>query len=160
MVTTWSPAAADQGGQTADGMIWRLTEDGVLTVYGTGKMPDYRSGDETPWAPWRNSIRTLYLRGSFTTVGAYAFAGCGQLQEVYLVSTIGEVREGAFLNGKKIERFETIPTEPVPAAPAEQIPKTGDRSRPALWLMLVLGGAAGVWAVLRLRRKEPGREKE
>ena len=149
---------AERSGVMGDGISWALTADGVLTVRGTGAMPDLKRG-ETPWYPYRAEIRVLYLRGSFTAIGAYAFADCVTLQDVYAVDTVREVREGAFLNAKQIRTYATIPAEAVvtpgptaaPATPA--VPRTGDAAALPWWWILLGVGVVGLVLVGVFRRK-------
>ena len=55
---------------------WTFAEStGVLTISGTGAMPDYTSSDytEAPWYAYATSIKKVVFTGGVTAVGAYAF---------------------------------------------------------------------------------------
>ena len=47
----------------------------ALIITGQGPIQDYASGDDTPWAQYRNIARFIVLEKNVTGIGAYAFAG-------------------------------------------------------------------------------------
>ena len=47
----------------------------ALVFSGQGPIQDYASGDETPWANYRDTAKFIFLQKDITGIGAYAFAG-------------------------------------------------------------------------------------
>lgn len=86
-------AAADTGG--TDGNIrWVLTDEGALTLSGTGAMKDY-SGDDSPWG---TDIKSLVINNGITGIGMYAFYGCENLESVSLPTSLREIGHCAFFD--------------------------------------------------------------
>lgn len=66
--------------------------DGVLTISGSGDMPDY-----SQVAPWHNyTIDEVIIQEGITSVGDRAFSNQGELFEVKLPSSITRIGEEAF----------------------------------------------------------------
>ena len=105
-----------QSGTCGDNLSWNL-EDHVLTISGVGDMTNYNNTDN--WAPWESYIIDTvlinegvtsigeyafyreYLMGvtipnSVTTIGAYAFCGCGGITSITLHNSVTSVGEKAF----------------------------------------------------------------
>lgn len=64
----------------ANAQISYTIEDGVLTIAGTGEMPDYAKGG----APWYGqSFTTVVIEADVTSIGKYAFQDCYNLECIY-----------------------------------------------------------------------------
>ncbi len=84
-------------------LIWSLSDDGVLTVSGFGKMPDAPS----PWSQW-DAVRSVVLGDDITAISSKAFYNCTSLESVTLgkkLSVIGDVAFFACYSLKEV----TIP---------------------------------------------------
>ncbi len=66
-------------GTLEGGLTWKLTEAGILTISGSGAMPDYSSASEQPWNDHSSEIRKVVIGNGVTSIGACAFWGCGVL---------------------------------------------------------------------------------
>jgi hypothetical protein len=106
------PAAAFAQSGTAGELTWSLT-DGTLTISGTGAMPDY--GDlGGPWCNYRKSIRFLTIEKGVTSIGANAFfgytdfAGCDSLTTVAIPGSVTSIGERAFYKCSNLT-FVAIP---------------------------------------------------
>lgn len=62
---------------TENGLCWNLT-DAVLTIEGTGAIPDYEAG-KAPWYESASSITMVVLYDGITSVGENAFYGCSNI---------------------------------------------------------------------------------
>ena len=76
-------------------LTWTL-EDGVLTISGTGAMPDYDFLMNTPWENVRDSIQRVVLEEGVTSIGDYAFTQCSALASVSIPETVKSIGYLAF----------------------------------------------------------------
>ena len=82
-------------------MEWEFnTGSGALFLIGTGPMDDYTSSSVTPWAQYKDQIKSIQTdsRSQYTTIGDYAFAGCKNLTSVDLPNTVTKISRSAFYN--------------------------------------------------------------
>jgi hypothetical protein len=77
---------------------WRFSGR-TLTIEGPRNapdaLPDYASGDATPWAAHRSDIRIISLSG-ITHVGSHAFAGCSRAEHLFFMHDAVSIGAGAF----------------------------------------------------------------
>ena len=63
-------------GDCGDDLTWTLTDDGVLTISGTGDMWDfeynYEDGGNAPWAGYITQVRRLVVSEGVTSLGREA----------------------------------------------------------------------------------------
>ncbi len=83
-------------GKCGDGLTWSLTEGGVLTVSGAGKMYDYYSS-YPQWYDYAWNLKSVVIGKDVTSVGAYAFYHCPMLESVTINGSTA-IGEAAFLN--------------------------------------------------------------
>lgn len=76
-------------------LTWSLDDNGVLTITGTGAMPDFAKG-ETPWQSVRPEIKSVVIGDGVTSVGSYAFTGCSMITSLVLGADVATVGEYAF----------------------------------------------------------------
>lgn len=91
-------ALTEVNGTCGDHLTWVLNEDGLLTISGTGAMPDFTSGAQTPWAACRERIRMVKLDSGITHIGAHAFDDCGIILVITIPESVISVGENAFRN--------------------------------------------------------------
>lgn len=103
------------------GLHWEVTEDGILTISGSGAMADFTEEEMAPWYDYSGAVETLVvekgvtsigdyafyefssvltmdLPDSLTAIGDYGFAYCYGLTEVTLPKNILSLGQGAFYN--------------------------------------------------------------
>ena len=103
-------------GTCGDNLTWELDESGTLTISGTGDMWDYSYDYHAPWLiehsyGWTNNeIYKLIIEDGVTSVGAYAFAGCGNIEEIEFSDTIKSIGEEAFFNNAGLTELD-LPSE-------------------------------------------------
>ena len=85
---------------------WALTEDGTLTISGSGAMPDYSTSSMAPWYSKRTKILSVIVEPGVTSIGAYAFYACLKLAEVELPEGITYIGESAFQDCAKLKAVE------------------------------------------------------
>lgn len=88
----------------ASNWTWTLDSDGVLTVYGTGDMP------ETAVSKWRfyrdtynsadlsDNIQKIVISKGITSLTEYIFRDCHNLKEVEFPESLKTIPCGAFMN--------------------------------------------------------------
>ena len=98
-VQAWGQTTVAQGtcGAEAGGsnLTWILTEDGTLTISGTGDMADFTSGNQ-PWEDYLTDIRTAVVQEGVTSVGTYFLYRCSNLASIDLPDGLTSVG-GCFL---------------------------------------------------------------
>ena len=82
-------------GQCGEYLTWELTEDGTLTIFGTGNMDDWAANAE-PWNAWRAEIRTVVIEDGVTSIGSFAFYLCDALTQVTIPESVSVVGDNAF----------------------------------------------------------------
>ena len=88
--------ASTSSGSCGDNLTWKLSEDFVLTISGTGAMNDYVfSSNKAPWHDFTRPIKQIIIENGITRIGNCAFQGCGSLTSTTLdipnsVISIGE----------------------------------------------------------------------
>ncbi len=82
---------------------WELSEDGTLTISGTGDMPDYRFVYDTnhgqttaPWYSEREKIKKIVIEDGVTSIGKCAFHNCESLTSVTIPNSVTYINFYAF----------------------------------------------------------------
>ena len=88
----------------ADGynLTWVLTEDGTLTISGSGKMQDYSDSSVAPWYTKRTKILSVVVEDGVTSVGSCAFYACLKLASVTLPEGIKSTGYASFRDCTKL----------------------------------------------------------
>ena len=98
-------ASGDCGAEGSN-LTWVLTDDGTLTVKGTGAMADYKAGFPRPsWDTYKDQITALVVKPGVTSIGVYAFYNYTALQSVSLPAGLTELREAAFYGCSALTSF-------------------------------------------------------
>ena len=74
-----------------------LSEDGILTISGTGKMKDWDNFDITDWHGMKDKVKSVIIEDGVTNIGMFAFQGCINITNIKIpksVTSIGEVSFG------------------------------------------------------------------
>lgn len=88
-------ATATASGTCGENLTWTLTEDGTLTICGTGDMQDLPTQLQ-PWKPYRGYIKKVVIESGVTGIGAEAFYACQELTSVSIPDTVTRIGENAF----------------------------------------------------------------
>lgn len=96
-------------GSCTDTLSWDLNmETGLLTISGTGPIPDYSVNDRAPWHPYVDFISDLQIGGDVTAIGNRAFEDLRLLESITLHDGIRRVGESAF-SGCRALRYVQLP---------------------------------------------------
>ena len=77
-------------GTCGDNLTWVLTNDGTLTISGTGSMHDYYFG-QSPWGDYAEQITLAKIGDGVTSVAGGAFYVCDALTELIIGSGVTEL---------------------------------------------------------------------
>ena len=92
-------AYAASSGTCGDKLTWSLSDDGTLTISGTGDMAEYsdwNSKNRTPWYDVREQVKTVFIKDSVTSIGNWAFYGCVKLTNVTIPASVAKIGIDAF----------------------------------------------------------------
>lgn len=112
-----STALAKESGTCGDensDITWEFEENGTLTFHGSGKMPDYKfnykTGSTSPWAEagLTEQIKNVVIEEGITSLGAYAFDGCENMETVSLPDSLESMGEWTFYDCEALKEI-TIP---------------------------------------------------
>ena len=92
-------------GDVTETIAWDVSKDYVLTITGTGEMPDYDAIGKTPWAEHFEKITAINFFGEITRIGANSFAYCGEVTSVKLPDTLVSIGASAFRGMEKLEEI-------------------------------------------------------
>jgi len=85
-----------------DTVEWAVYEDMTMNLYGVGyPMTSKSSPQEYPWYQYVGDLLSLET-SSVTTIGDYAFSGCGNMKSLYFDDSLYKIGEYAF-NGIQAE---------------------------------------------------------
>ena len=111
IVQAWGQTTVASGtcGAEGDGsnITWTLTDDGTLTLSGTGAVAGFAQGAQ-PWQAHKASIRTAVVGEGVTRIGDWFLRGCTSLTSLTLPGGLTGVGEG-FLIGCRGLTSLTLP---------------------------------------------------
>ena len=94
-------------GAQGDNLTWKLTEDGTLTISGTGEMQYYNSDSSVaPWYSNRTGILSVVVEPGVTSIGHCAFYACLKLASVTLPESLKSIGYYAFMNCTKLSEID------------------------------------------------------
>ena len=110
-VTFYDGSEEVASGNVTDTITWKLDILGVLTVSGTGEMPDW--DNETTFVPWndyKDKILEVVIESGVTSIGQNAFSGgeYSNLSKVTLPEGLLKISHDAFAWGNPLTEI-TIP---------------------------------------------------
>ena len=94
-------SSVEFSGSCGESLRWELTNDGVLTVSGTGPMNDSEER-ASPWYDCRYDIYSVILSPGMTTIGNYAFEECDSITSINIPDTVISIGSHAFKDCNKL----------------------------------------------------------
>lgn len=104
--TDYVPRVVPTSGACGDGLTWKLSPNGVLSISGAGTMSDFASPADMPWVDSLTSITSVVVEEGVTSVGSNAFSGCTYLVSVNLPDSLVRIGENAFSGCTGLEKVE------------------------------------------------------
>ena len=89
-------AYAEKSGICGDNLEWKLTDEGVLTITGTGEMQDWNDYS-SPWYE-NESVKQVIIGDGVTTIGDWAFSYCRALTSITIPNSVTTIGERTFAN--------------------------------------------------------------
>ena len=99
--------ASGECGVYGDNLTWVLTEDGTLTVSGSGEMKNY-TNSRVPWYFERDKILSVVVEPGVTSIGGEAFSDCSNLASVGIPESVTSLDNMAFFRCSSLTSV-TIP---------------------------------------------------
>ena len=99
-------AYAEKSGICGDNLEWKLTDEGVLTITGTGEMQDWNDYS-SPWYE-NESVKQVIIGDGVTTIGDWAFSYCRALTSITIPNSVTTIGDNAFYNCSSLTSI-TIP---------------------------------------------------
>ena len=89
-----------ESGTLSNGLRWELAlteKSGLLTITGSGAMPDFPNGARTTdWYPYRDKVTVAIVSHGITSVGANAFRDSAALNLMSIAGSVTSVGDNAF----------------------------------------------------------------
>ncbi len=106
MVETYAAGDVVESGSCGENLTYKLTEDGTLTISGSGEMYDVFSGGHTALSGIEDLIKTVIIEEGMTRIGEAAFSDCINLTEVRIPNSVTIITNGAFYGCSSLETIE------------------------------------------------------
>ena len=90
-------------GECGENVYWTLYSDGVLRIYGTGKM-SYAS-NVPPWVSRRYEIKSVIVEAGVKNIGGEAFRNCSSLSKIVLPEGLTTIEGIAFWNCQNLSEI-------------------------------------------------------
>ena len=103
---SFGPGKPVASGKCGDNLTWKVTDNGLMTVEGTGDMYDYGySVIENTVPPWYyQKISKLQIGDGVTSIGACAFRNLGLSGEITLPESVEKIGDYAFCLNSSLEK--------------------------------------------------------
>lgn len=106
-------ALAGNNGSIGENLKWAFTDDGTLTISGTGEMEHADGNSGYAWGTDnhtldRSLIKKVVVEGGVTTLGEYIFWDCQNLTEVSLPKSLTALKKECFKSCPKLKEI-TLP---------------------------------------------------
>ena len=83
-------------GKWGDNVTWGISNDGTLTISGTGEVKYTYSGSQYPWGPYTDEIKRIIVEPGITKIPDYTFEYCEYAETISLPETLTSLSLNAF----------------------------------------------------------------
>ena len=109
-------AYAEKTGTCGANLKWKLTDEGVLTITGTGEMQNWEDRHARPWSP-NGNIKQVIIGDGVTTIGDYAFSYYSSLTSITIPNSVTDIGSHAFFSCSSLASV-TIPNSVTDIGPS------------------------------------------
>ena len=96
-------------GSCGSNVYWDLYSDGLLKIYGSGKMYDYYySYSNTPWYKFMEAIKKIIIFDGVTSIGNDSFYACTSLTSITIPDSVTSIESETFRGCSSLSSI-TIP---------------------------------------------------
>ena len=85
-------------------ITWSLSNDGTLTISGTGDMPN--NYEKRPWYSQRDKIKKVIIKNGVTNIGVYAFSEHSKLTSIVIPNSVKSIGYCAFYQCNSLTSVE------------------------------------------------------
>ena len=79
-----------------DGDIhWVISEDSVLTISGSGAIPDKANISQRPWYSFKASVKKCVIEEGITRLGEYSLSGFQNIEKFYMANSVTSMGKSA-----------------------------------------------------------------
>ncbi len=86
-------------------VMWTISDEGILNIFGQGAMYDYTADDPAPWYDDRVSITKVIIDEGVTSIGEWAFYGFENVNSIVLADSIDSIGHDAFSECDELENI-------------------------------------------------------
>lgn len=87
-------------------LTWLFEENGTLSIFGAGILPDYKDGQDRPWQEYAEQVTAVVVDDGITAIGARTFSGYDKLERVKLPGSLSRVGFRAFADCSALKTVE------------------------------------------------------
>ena len=109
-------AYAEKSGTCGANLKWKLTDEGVLTITGTGEMYNWEDRHARPWSP-NSNIKQVIIGDGVTDIGDYAFSYYSSLTSITIPNSVTDIGSHAFVDCRALTSV-TIPNSVTDIGPS------------------------------------------
>ncbi|MBQ1507488.1 MAG: leucine-rich repeat protein, partial [Ruminococcus sp.] len=80
-------------------------ENGVLTLNGSGEMPDYAGDSSYPWYNFRGQIEDIKFEGDITRIGQFCFTHLCRIESISVPESVKQIGYSAFRYSASIKKI-------------------------------------------------------
>lgn len=88
-------------------LTWLFEENGTLSIFGSGMLPDYKDGQDRPWEEYASEVTAVVIDDGITSVGARTFSGYEKLESVKLPDSMNRIGFRAFAGCSALKTVAT-----------------------------------------------------
>ena len=92
----------DCGTDSEGCLVWIFDSVNQLSIFGSCGIPDY-SKNNSPWHSYGNSIETIEIGSTISSIGTYAFYGCTSLVTLHIGANVSSIGTYAFSGCTSLE---------------------------------------------------------
>ncbi len=102
-------ASAAESGTCGENLTWTLSDDGTLTISGTGEMENYLNEYKQPWHSDIALIKNIIINPGVTSIGNCAFCTCSKFNAISIPEGVKKIGSYSFSSCSSLVEI-TIPS--------------------------------------------------